>query len=65
MLGKLCVAILLASACAASASGAGLLPMGAEFYLNSAGAERYLDSNGHLRSIRDGSTGRHPSAATR
>ena len=48
----LSAAILLASAPAASGRGAGLLPMGAEFYLNRAGLEWYLDSNGHPRSIR-------------
>ena len=48
----LSAAILLASACTASGRGAGLLPMGAEFYLNRAGLEWYLDSNGHPRSLR-------------
>lgn len=56
-----CVAILLASACAPSTRNAGLLPTGAEVYLNSStGAESYLDSNGHLRSIRNGWTGHQP-----
>jgi hypothetical protein len=48
----LSLAILLASAAAASARGPGLLLMGAEWYLQRAGAEWYLDSNGHRHSIR-------------
>jgi hypothetical protein len=56
-----CVAILLVSACAPSTRDAGLLPgpvrFGAEFYRNITGAVWYLDSNGHLRSIRNGWTG--------
>jgi len=64
MLGKcvivLCVANLLASTCAVSAQDAGLLPMGADFYLNRKGAEWYLDGNGHLHSVRSGWTGPRP-----
>ena len=60
-----CVAILLVSACAPSTRDAGLLPgeaqtpvrFGAEFYRNIMGALWYRDSNGHLRSIRNGWTG--------
>src|SRR5215471_18429026 len=58
-----CVAILLVSACAPSPN-AGLLPgkaqrpeFGAEFYRNITGAVWYRDSDGHLRSIRNGWTG--------
>jgi hypothetical protein len=59
-----CVAILLVSACAPSRD-AGLLPgkaqrpvrFGAEFYRNITGAVWYRDSNGDLRSIRNGWTG--------
>jgi hypothetical protein len=60
-----CVAILLVSACAPSTRNAGLLPgkaqrpvrFGAEFYRNITGAVWYRDSNGDLRSIRNGWTG--------
>jgi len=59
-----CVAILLVSACAPSTRDAGLLPgkaqrpeYGVEFYRNITGAVWYRDSNGHLRSIRNGWTG--------
>ena len=60
-----CVAILLVSACAPSTRDAGLLPgkaqrpvrFGAEFYRNITGAVWYRDSNGDLRSIRNGWTG--------
>src|SRR5215472_18309441 len=60
-----CVAILLVSAYAPSTRDAGLLPgtaqrpvrFGPEFYRNITGAVWYLDSDGHLRSIRNGWTG--------